>query len=80
MKKLVIGALGLGLIIGAMSINSFANEKIVSNTSQGNADFMVLNKDTNQFENVDNSDYINSNPNYGQSCPHMDFGDYRNIN
>lgn len=94
MKKALIGTLGLGLVIGAMSISSFANEKessnaqlptgtsnqVLSSTSQGNADFMVLNKETNQFENLDDSDYRNANPNYGQSCPHMNFGDYGNRN
>ena len=47
-----------------------------SNLTQGEAEFKVLNQETNQFEKLDDSNYRNSNPNYGQGCPHMD---YRNF-
>ena len=68
MKKSLIGTLALGLIIGtgALTVKSFANERT------------VLNQETNQFEQIDDSNYRNSNPNYGQGCPHMDYGNFGN--
>ena len=91
MKKSLIGTLALGLIIGtgALTVKSFANERTVDtqlfvNTTdnqssyQQDAGFKVLNQETNQFEQIDDSNYRNSNPNYGQCCPYMNYGNFGN--
>ncbi|MEF9992676.1 MAG: hypothetical protein RRZ84_08965 [Romboutsia sp.] len=96
MKKSLIGTLALGLIIGAgaLTVKSFADEnqvtskvfnssinQIESTTNESNSTgFKVLNQETSQFEQLDDSDYRNSNPNYGQSCPHMGYGKVGNEN
>ena len=38
----------------------------------------VLNQETNQFEQIDDSNYRNSNPNYGQCCSYMNYGNFGN--
>ena len=45
---------------------------------QQDAGFKVLNQETNQFEQIDDSNYRNSNPNYGQCCPYMNYGNFGN--
>ena len=45
---------------------------------QQDAGFKVLNQETNQFEQIDDSNYRNSNPNYGQCCSYMNYGNFGN--
>lgn len=88
-------ALGLIIGAGALTVKSFADENQFttknsinqiestanqSNFTQGGTEFKVLNQETNQFETLDDSNYRNSNPNYGQGCPHMDYGNFGNGN
>lgn len=94
MKKSIISTLALGLIVGAgaMTINSFANEREVNtmgytnapsmmtnnqqNTPQGEAGFKVLNEETNTFEKLDDSQYRNNNQGLGSCCSFMNSGNY----
>lgn len=77
MKKSLIGALALGLVIGAgtMGATSFASEKEYSNNvnsavsyteqsniTQGDSEFKVLNQESNQLEKTDDSQYRNCCP------------------
>ena len=88
MKKSLIGALALGLVIGAgtMGATSFASEKEYSNNvnpavsyteqsniTQGDSEFKVLNQESNKFEKTDDSQYRNSNPNYRNCCPYSNY-------
>ncbi|MBO3443774.1 hypothetical protein [Clostridium sp. CCUG 7971] len=75
MKKKLICTLGLGLVIGAMGITSFANEKSqnisdvnLNNAVQNEATFKVLNKEKNQYEQIDNNEY-NSNTQNSNNRP-----------
>ncbi|KGJ50729.1 MULTISPECIES: hypothetical protein [Paraclostridium] len=88
---LVIGAGVMGATSFAnekeASVKAFSNNEnqIVStidqnSSTQGDAQFKVLNQETKQFEKVDDSEYRNSNPNYGQGCPHMNYGSFGNEN
>lgn len=100
MKKSLIGTLAIGLIIGgALTVNSFANEKqaetqVFTNTAnpvvtttnqqdlpQAENQFRVLNQETNQFEQLDDSSYRNYNNNgYASCCQYNNNGMYGNIN
>lgn len=88
---LVIGAGAVGVKAFAnekeAATQAFTNNTnpVISNfnqnsSTQGQSEFRVLNQGTNQFERLDDSDYRNSNPNYGQGCPHMNYGSYRGAN
>lgn len=72
MKKTIIGILGVGLIIGVVSINSFAEKK--TNTSQ---EFNYSNNG-NYDNHRDNNGYdsYRNNPNYnnGQSSQYRNWG------
>ena len=68
-----------------VDIQLFVNKTnpVVSTTDnqssyQQDAGFKVLNQETNQFEQIDDSNYRNSNPNYGQCCPYMNYGNFGN--
>ena len=89
-------ALGLVIGVGALGVKAFTNEKevatqsfttnvnpVVSNidqnsSAQGESQFKVLNKETNKFEKLDDSEYRNYNAR--QSCPHINYGSYGDIN
>ena len=79
MKKSLIGTLALGLVIGvvALGVKAFANEK-ENSSAQGESQFKVLNQETNKFEKLDDSEYRNYNAR--QSCPHINYGSYGDIN
>lgn len=81
MKKMLIGTLGLGLVIGAMGITSFANEKKqnisdvnLNNEYQSEATFKVLNQETNKYEQIDNADYNSDTPNQNNRPQYMNPG------
>lgn len=88
MKKSLIGALALGLVIGAgtMGATSFASEKEYSNNvnpavsyteqsniTQGDSEFKVLNQESNKLEKTDDSQYRNSNSNYRNCCSYSNY-------
>lgn len=88
MKKSLIGALALGLVIGAgmMGATSFASEKEYSNNvnpavsyteqsniTQGDSEFKVLNQESNKLEKTDDSQYRNSNSNYRNCYPYSNY-------
>lgn len=62
------------------SINQIESTANQLSLNKQDAEFKVLNQETNQFEKLDDSNYRNSNPNYGQGCPHMNYGDFGNGN
>lgn len=66
MKKIIIGTLGMGLVIGAMSMTSFANERNVNvsdvdlnNTVNAESTFKVINQETTQYQKLDNNNNSN---------------------
>ena len=85
---LVMGAGAMGVTAFAnekeVAIQAFTNNEnpVVSNvdqssSTQGDAQFKVLNQETNKFEKLDDSEYRNSNSNYRNCCSYMN---YRNGN
>lgn len=87
MKKRLIGTLGLGLVIGAMGITSFANEKDqnisyanLNNAAQSEATFKVLNQETNKYEQIDTNQYNENIPNQNNRPQYMNPGNCCNYN
>lgn len=82
MKKLLIGTLGLGLVIGAFGMNVFANDntsvsdQIYNNSvatisadqdnAQNNAQFETLYQKADKIETLDSSQYTNGQNNKNQ--------------
>lgn len=76
MKK-IIGTLGMGLVIGAMSMTSFANERNanvsdvdLNNRVNAESTFKVINQETTQYQNLDNNNNSNT-PNQGNRNQYM---------
>lgn len=87
MKKKLIGTLGLGLVIGAMGITSFANEKgqnisdvDLNNAVQNEATFKVLNQETNQYEQIETTEYNANTPNQDNRTQYINPGNCYNYN
>lgn len=87
MKKKVIGTLGLGLVIGAMGITSFANERgqnisdvDLNNEVQNEATFKVLNQETNQYEQIDTTEYNANTQNQNNRPQYINPGSCCNYN
>ena len=87
MKKMLIGTLGLGLVIGAMGVTSFANENSqnisdinLNNAVQNEATFKVLNKENNKYEQIDNTEYNSKTQNLNNRTQYINPANCCNYN